>query len=243
MRAYGVPVSTPHPQLPETTADAAPLAATRTHSDESRARPCAARLYLCTDARQTQGDFDAFVAAAYAGGVDIVQLRDKTLEAVRELELLEILSRRAREAGALFSVNDRADLAQLAGADVLHVGQGDLPPAAARRISPHALIGRSTHNAQQLAAARDDADVDYFCTGPLWATPTKPGRPGVGLDIVRAAAEGPQRKPWFAIGGIDESTLGEVLDAGATRVVVVRAITGADDPEAAARRLRDRLPG
>lgn len=234
-RAYGVPVSTPHPQPLETPADGPRRGA--------GARLAAARLYLCTDAREAQGDFDDFVAAAYAGGVDIVQLRDKTLEAARELELLEILARRAGEAGALFSVNDRADVAQLAGADVLHVGQGDLPPVAARRVAPHALLGRSTHDARQLDAARDDADVDYFCTGPLWATPTKPGRPGVGLDIVRAAARGPQPKPWFAIGGIDESTLGDVLDAGATRIVVVRAITGADDPETAARRLRDRLPG
>ncbi len=206
-----------------------------------RDRLAAAHLYLCTDARESRGDFDAFVAACFAGGVDIIQLRDKSLEAARELELLEVLARRAREAGALFSVNDRADLAVLAGADVLHVGQGDLTPAQCRRLAPGALVGRSTHDETQLAAARDDADVDYFCTGPVWATPTKPGRPGVGLDLVRAAAGGPHTTPWFAIGGIDEQTLPQVVDAGATRAVVVRVLTEADDPQAVAHRLRGRL--
>ncbi|MGO0576006.1 thiamine phosphate synthase [Ornithinimicrobium panacihumi] len=210
-------------------------------SDAVRARLDRSRLYLCTDARREQGDLDAFVAACFAGGVDIIQLRDKTLEAAEELELLEVLARRAREADALFSVNDRADLAVLSGADVLHVGQGDLTPAQCRQLAPGALVGRSSHDVTQMATERDEPAVDYLCTGPVWATPTKPGRPGVGLDLVRAAAEGPQAKPWFAIGGIDESNLGEVLDAGATRVVVVRVLTGADDPESVARRLRSRL--
>lgn len=213
-----------------------------------RDRLAGAHLYLCTDAREERGDFDPFVAACFAGGVDIIQLRDKSLEAARELELLEVLARRAREAGALFSVNDRADLAVLAGADVLHVGQGDLTPAQCRRLAPGALVGRSTHDETQLAAARDDDDVDYFCTGPVWATPTKPGRPGVGLELVRAAARpgagagpGVAEKPWFAIGGIDEVNLGQVVDAGATRAVVVRVLTEADDPRAVAARLRGRL--
>lgn len=210
-------------------------------SDAARARLDRSRLYLCTDARREQGDLDAFVAACFAGGVDIIQLRDKTLEAAEELALLEVLARRAREADALFSVNDRADLAVLSGADILHVGQGDLTPAQCRQLAPGALVGRSSHDVTQMATERDDPAVDYFCTGPVWATPTKPGRPGVGLDLVRAAAEGPQAKPWFAIGGIDESNLGEVVDAGATRVVVVRVLTGADDPESVARRLRSRL--
>lgn len=210
-------------------------------SDAARARLDRSRLYLCTDARREQGDLDAFVAACFAGGVDIIQLRDKTLEAAEELALLEVLARRAREADALFSVNDRADLAVLSGADILHVGQGDLTPAQCRQLAPGALVGRSSHDVTQMATERDDPAVDYFCTGPVWATPTKPGRPGVGLDLVRAAADGPQAKPWFAIGGIDESNLGEVLDAGATRVVVVRVLTGADDPETVARRLRSRL--
>lgn len=211
-----------------------------------------ARLYLCTDARTGPDDLRSFVRACYAGGVDVIQIRDKSLEAQDELAALAILAGEARAAGALFSANDRADLTLLSGADILHVGQGDLLPADASRLAPEALIGLSTHDDAQLRAALADPDVDYFCAGPVWATPTKPGRPGVGLDLIRAAAaaaaDGPAgsraaAKPWFAIGGIDESTLGDVLDAGATRIVVVRAITGADDPETAARRLRDRLPG
>lgn len=207
-----------------------------------------AHLYLCTDARGEHGDFDRFVASCFAGGVDIIQLRDKNLEAAHQLQLLGVLARRAREADALFSVNDRADLAALAAADVMHVGQGDLTPAQCRALAPNALIGRSTHDQTQLAAARADADVDYYCTGPIWATPTKPGRAGVGLDLVRTAARADAdgdasspNKPWFAIGGIDEHAIDQVVDAGATRAVVVRVLTAADDPAAVATRLRDRL--
>lgn len=213
-----------------------------------RERLANAHLYLCTDARTDHGDFDRFVASCFAGGVDIIQLRDKNLEAARELELLGVLARRAREADALFAVNDRADLAVLAGADVLHVGQGDLSPAQCRALAPNALVGRSTHDESQLVAARADADVDYYCTGPVWATPTKPGRPGVGLDLVRAAVRADAgsdastpNKPWFAIGGIDEHTMEQVVQAGATRAVVVRVLTAAADPAAVAARLRDRL--
>lgn len=209
-----------------------------------RDRLTRAHLYLCTDARADRGDFDRFVASCFAGGVDIIQLRDKNLEAAQELELLEVLARRAREADALFSANDRADLAVLAGADVLHVGQGDLTPTQCAQLAPNALVGVSTHDEAQLARARADADVDYYCTGPIWATPTKPGRPGVGLDLVRAAVRADADaagKPWFAIGGIDEQTIGEVVDAGATRAVVVRVLTAAADAQAVAARLRDRL--
>lgn len=225
-------MSSPAPTL---TPSSRPSAAARERLERSR-------LYLCTDARREQGDLDRFVAACFAGGVDIIQLRDKSLEAAEELRLLEVLARRAEEAGALFSVNDRADLALLSGAHVLHVGQGDLTPAQCRQVAPGALVGRSSHDVEQMSAERDDPDVDYFCTGPVWATPTKPGRPGVGLDLVRAASESARTKPWFAIGGIDEQTLPAVVDAGATRAVVVRVLTGADDPEGVARRLRARLP-
>jgi thiamine-phosphate pyrophosphorylase len=139
------------------------------------------------------------------------------------------------------AVNDRADIARAAGADILHLGQDDLPLDVAREIvGETTLIGRSTHETGQAARALME-DVDYFCVGPCWLTPTKPGRPAPGLDLLRAvAAMGPD-KPWFAIGGIDEARLGEVLDAGARRVVVVRAITAAADPGAAARRLRAAL--
>lgn len=209
-----------------------------------------ARLYLCTDARRERGDLAEFADAVLAGGVDVIQLRDKgsvgeqrfgPLEARAELAALEVLTEAARRHGALVAVNDRADIARAAGADVLHLGQDDLPLEVAREIvGPDTLIGRSTHGTGQAAGALME-DVDYFCVGPCWPTPTKPGRPAPGLDLVRAVASMGADKPWFAIGGIDESRLGEVLDAGARRVVVVRAITAAADPGAAARRLREAL--
>lgn len=208
----------------------------------TRARLADARLYLCTDAREERGDLEDFLRAALAGGVDVVQLRDKTLDVARELELQELVARVATEHGALWAVNDRADVAQLTGAPVVHMGQGDLPvPAVRTLLGPAHVLGRSTHSAAQAAAAEADQDVDYFCVGPLWATPTKPGRAAVGLDLLREVAATRPATPWFAIGGIDAGRLDAVLDAGATRVVVVRAITQAADPEAAARALRDRL--
>jgi thiamine-phosphate pyrophosphorylase len=212
-----------------------------------RNRLASASLYLCTDARRERGDLADFADAALAGGVDIIQLRDKgspgerqfgPLEARDELAALEVLADAARRHDALLAVNDRADIARAAGADVLHLGQDDLPLAIARDIvGPRPLIGRSTHDPQQVAAAVTEP-VDYFCVGPCWPTPTKPGRPAPGLDLVRIAASADAAKPWFAIGGIDEQRLPDVLDAGAARVVVVRAITAADDPAAAASRLK-----
>jgi thiamine-phosphate pyrophosphorylase len=215
-----------------------------------RERLATATLYLCTDARREHGDLAEFADAALAGGVDIIQLRDKAstgeqrfgpLEARQELEALEVLADAARRHGALLAVNDRADIAVAAGADVLHLGQDDLPLSIARDlIGPDPVIGRSTHEVAQVSAAAAEA-VDYFCVGPCWPTPTKPGRPAPGLDLVRVTAELATQKPWFAIGGIDEQRLPEVLAAGARRIVVVRAITGADDPRAAAQRLKARL--
>jgi thiamine-phosphate pyrophosphorylase len=152
-----------------------------------------------------------------------------------------VLGDAARRHGALLAVNDRADIARAAGADVLHLGQDDLPLLMARDvIGPGPLIGRSTHDAAQVATAVDD-EVDYFCVGPCWPTPTKPGRTAPGLDLVRTAAATAGGKTWFAIGGIDGDRLPEVLEAGATRVVVVRAITAADDPAAAASALKSAL--
>jgi thiamine-phosphate pyrophosphorylase len=209
-----------------------------------------ARLYLCTDARRERGDLAEFADAVLAGGVDIIQLRDKgsagerrfgPLEAAAELAALEILADAARRHGALVAVNDRADIARAARADILHLGQDDLPlPVAREIVGPTTLIGRSTHESGQAARALME-DVDYFCVGPCWPTPTKPGRPAPGLDLVRAVASMASDKPWFAIGGIDEHHLGEVLDAGARRVVAVRAITEAADPGAAAVRLSQAL--
>jgi thiamine-phosphate pyrophosphorylase len=219
-----------------------------------RDRLGAASLYLCTDARRERGDLAEFADAALAGGVDIIQLRDKgspgerqfgPLEARQELEALDVLGDAARRRGALLAVNDRADIALASHADVLHLGQDDLPlPIAREVVGPGPLIGRSTHDREQVARAVDEA-VDYFCVGPCWPTPTKPGRTAPGLDLVRATAESASEsgwaKPWFAIGGIDEDRLPEVLAAGARRIVVVRAITGAEDPKAAAQRLKARL--
>jgi len=214
----------------------------------------AARLYLCTDARRERGDLAQFADAVLAGGVDIIQLRDKgsageqrfgPLEARDELAACEILAGAARRHGALFAVNDRADIARATGADVLHLGQGDLPLGVAREIvGPATLLGLSTHDSGQVAAAAVSG-ADYFCVGPCWPTPTKPGRAAPGLQLVRAAAqlvsELGSDKPWFAIGGIDAQRLPDVLEAGARRVVVVRAITAAEDPRAAAQQLRSAL--
>lgn len=209
-----------------------------------------ARLYLCTDARRERGDLAEFADAALAGGVDIIQLRDKgsageqrfgPLEAREELAACEIVADAARRHGALFAVNDRADIARAAGADVLHLGQGDLPLDVARDIvGPDVLLGLSSHSADQAGAAAV-SEADYFCVGPCWPTPTKPDRAAPGLGLVRAAAGLGTDKPWFAIGGIDAQRLPEVLDSGARRVVVVRAITAASDPRAAARRLSSAL--
>ncbi|WP_324783746.1 thiamine phosphate synthase [Streptomyces sp. H51] len=217
-------------------------------TDDARARLADARVYLCTDARRRQGDLPEFLDAVLAGGVDIVQLRDKGMEAAEELRWLEVFADKCREHGKLLAVNDRADVAHAAraahpaGPSVLHLGQGDLPVPAARAIlGDDVLIGRSTHAEAEAEAAAVQEGVDYFCTGPCWPTPTKPGRHAPGLGLVRHTAALGTDRPWFAIGGIDLGNLDEVLDAGARRVVVVRAITQADDPGAAAAELAKRL--
>ncbi|MEU8418147.1 thiamine phosphate synthase [Amycolatopsis japonica] len=211
-----------------------------------RARLADARLYLCTDARRDRGDLAEFADAALAGGVDIIQLRDKTggapIEAKHEIAALEVLAEACEKHDKLLAVNDRADVALAVGAHVLHLGQDDIPVSLARRVlGDDVVIGRSTHSAEQAAAAAGEPGVDYFCTGPCWPTPTKPGRSAPGLDLVRSTAASGTTRPWFAIGGIDTERLPEVLAAGASRIVVVRAITEAEDPEAAARTLRSAL--
>lgn len=207
----------------------------------ARERLADARLYLCTDARAGRGGLDGlagFADAVLAGGVDVIQLRQKGIEAREELAALAVLAEACRRHGKLLAVNDRADVAHAAGADVLHLGQGDLPvPAARALLGEDVLIGRSCHTEAEAAAAAVQPGADYFCTGPVWPTPTKPGRPAPGLDLVRYAAALGTRRPWFAIGGIDLDNVHEVLDAGARRIVVVRALTEAPDPGAAARAL------
>ncbi|MDH6115902.1 thiamine phosphate synthase [Kitasatospora sp. GAS204B] len=207
-----------------------------------RAKLADARLYLCTDARREQGDLEQFLDAVLANGVDLVQLRDKGLEAKQELEFLEVFAAAAERHGKLFAVNDRADVAHAARPQLLHLGQDDLPVPAARAIlGPDVLIGRSCHAESEVAGAIAEPGVDYFCTGPLWPTPTKPGRPAPGLGLVEYAAKQSTDRPWFAIGGIDLGNLDQVLAAGARRVVVVRAITAAEDPGAAAAELARRV--
>ncbi len=210
-----------------------------------RARLAEARLYLCTDARRAAGDLVPFLDAVLAGGVDIVQLREKGLEAGEELALLEVFAAACRRHGALLAVNDRADVALAAGADVLHLGQDDLPVAVARRIlGPGPVIGLSSHSPEQSSAAAVADGVDYFCAGPVWPTPTKAGRPGTGTGLLSHVAALGTARPWFAIGGIsDLERLDAVIAAGATRAVVVRAITEADDPGAAAAAFAKRLRG
>ncbi|NUU21016.1 MAG: thiamine phosphate synthase [Streptomycetaceae bacterium] len=209
-----------------------------------RQKLSAARLYLCTDAREKQGDLPEFLDAVLAAGVDIVQLRQKGLEARQELDHLAVFAHAARRHGRLLAVNDRADVAYASGADILHLGQDDLPVRYAREvIGDDVLIGRSTHAEAEVDAAVAEPGTDYFCTGPVWPTPTKPGRHAPGLDLVRYAAARRPERPWFAIGGIDLGNLDQVIEAGATRVVVVRAITEADDPAAATATFVRRLRG
>lgn len=196
------------------------------------------RLYLCVGARPDLGELLDEVLP----WVDAVQLREKHLEARDEIALCEVVREAAARHGVLFAVNDRADLARVLSADILHVGQNDLPPALAREVvGDDVLIGLSSHVSAEAEAAAADGAVDYYCAGPTWATPTKPGRPAAGLDLLRHAASLPGEKPWFAIGGIDLANLDEVLATGARRVVVVRAITEADDPGAAAKAFAERL--
>lgn len=188
------------------------------------------RLYLVA----TSAELDRVLDPALAGGVDVVQVRDKDAPDDVVRAAVERFAPRCAATGALFIVNDRPDLAS--GADGVHVGQDDVDPATAR-AEAGGVVGLSTRTREQALAA-DAADLDYFCVGPVWATPTKPGRAPVGLDHVRWAAERSFATPWFAIGGIDTEDVAQVVDAGAQRIVVVRAIAQADDPERAARTLR-----
>ncbi|OAA28263.1 thiamine-phosphate diphosphorylase [Frankia sp. EI5c] len=220
---------------------------------DARARRVArlldARLYLCTARRDAGGTtfYEDVLGSPQAPGVDLIQLREKGLEWRDELAGLARMAAAAGRVGALVSANDRADVALFAGVDILHVGQDDIPPRLARRLlGPDVLIGQSTHDPDQLQAALADPDVDYVCVGPVHATPTKEGRAPVGLELPRLAARlAPPfeagAKPWFVTGGVDGETLDAILETGARRVVVVRGITQAADPGAAAAALAGRL--
>jgi len=202
-----------------------------------RERLRTARLYFCCDARPGGRDPEPLLRAALNGGVDIVQLRDKSLPR-REVELAGLTFRRLCDTySALFIVNDDPGLAYACRADGVHVGQDDMSAAEVREIvGPEAIVGLSTHSEEQIAAAADQP-VDYISVGPIWETPTKEGRPAVGLELISHAARNAEH-PFFAIGGIDSSNAEDVVRAEASRLCVVRAIRDATDPAAAAERLR-----
>lgn len=197
------------------------------------ARLAGRRLYLCTADRP---DLATFLAACLRGGVDLVQLRDKHLEARPLLARAELAGQICRDHDVPFILNDRPDLALACGADGVHVGQDDAPPALARRLlGANAIVGYSTHAPAELEAAAAEP-VDYLSAGPVNPTPTKPDRPGTGLGYLRVAAAGATR-PWFVTGGVTPTTVPAMVVAGARRFVVVRYLTEADDPEASACRL------
>lgn len=215
---------------------------------EARRRSLAtAHLYFVCEAQPAGTDPGALLGAAIRGGVDLIQMREKAPRCAEELiAFAEPFARAAREHGALFFLNDRPDLVEACDADGVHVGQDDAPVAQARAAAgPAALVGLSTHSAAQFdaaLAAEGDSRADQLSAGPVWETPTKQGRPAAGLELIRqAAAVASVDDSWFAIGGIDASNIAEVVAAGAGRVVVVRAIRDAADPEAAARELRAAL--
>jgi thiamine-phosphate pyrophosphorylase len=195
------------------------------------------RLYLCTPDRP---DLEAFVAACVGGGVDVVQLRDKQLEARPLVRRARAVRRVCRDLGVPFILNDRPDLALESGADGVHVGQEDAPPALARRIlGPDAVVGLSTHSPDDLDGAVG-APVDYLSAGPVVPTPTKPGRPGTGLAYAALAAARAS-VPVFVTGGVSPDSVAPLVAAGVRHFVVVRWLTAAADPKEAARALRQAI--
>ncbi|HLN41119.1 MAG TPA: thiamine phosphate synthase [Acidimicrobiales bacterium] len=192
------------------------------------------RLYLCTSDRP---DLATFLASCIAGGVDVVQLRDKHLDARTLVERGRLAARVCAESSVPFILNDRPDLALEIEADGVHVGQDDAPPRLARRIlGPTAVVGLSTHAPEELEASRDEP-VDYVSAGPVTPTPTKPGRPGTGTSYITfAVAEA--RRPVFVTGGVTPESVPSMAAAGARHFVVVRYLTESDDPRRAAARLR-----
>jgi thiamine-phosphate pyrophosphorylase len=194
------------------------------------------RVYFVCEARPDGDDPEALLRAALAGGAGMIELRDREEPAHAVERSAATFKRLADTYSGLFIVNDDPYLAHSLGADGVHVGQDDMPPAEAREIlGPHAIIGLSTHSREQIEAAHSEP-VDYISVGPIWETPTKEGRPATGLELIKEAAE-LATLPWFAIGGISPQNAGEVVAAGAERVCVVRAIRDAADPRGAAEAL------
>ena len=207
---------------------------------QRRAQLADARLYMVCNSAPSHHELPDLLRAAVAGGVDIVQLRDKLLSDDELVAVAHAAGILCQQLGVLLIVNDRPFVAIEAGVDGVHVGQDDTPAADVRElVGEEMLIGLSTHTPRQVDAT-DASLVDYIGVGPIYETPTKPGRPAVGVELVRhAAAHAPV--PFFAIGGLNAGNLAGVIDAGARRACVLRAITDAEDPERAARELRERL--
>jgi thiamine-phosphate pyrophosphorylase len=202
-----------------------------------RERLRTARLYFVCDARPPGGDLEALLRAALSGGVDIVQLREKELGRAEIERAAQTFRRVCDTYSAPFIVNDDPDLARACDADGVHLGQNDGSVEEARALlGPDAIIGLSTHSEEQIQAS-NEADVDHVSVGPIWETPTKAGRPAVGLELISYAAAHAAH-PFFAIGGIDAANAAQVREAGAERICVVRAIRDAADPTAAAAALR-----
>jgi thiamine-phosphate pyrophosphorylase len=227
-REHGAPVPDFEPMPPEDL------------GSERRARLASARLYLVCDALPKRHDLPDLLRAAAAGGVDVVQLRDKLLGDDELVSVAHAARALCERLGLLLIVNDRPAVAAESGADGVHVGQDDAPVADVRELlGSEMIVGLSTHSPEQIDAV-DGSLVDYIGVGPIHETPTKPGRPAVGVELIGyAAAHAPV--PFFAIGGLDAGNLEEAVRAGAQRACVLRAIADAEDPERAARELRELL--
>ena len=206
-----------------------------------------ARLYLSTDLRETTGDFGNFVDKAFAGGVDILQVRQDDAPEEKLLEALDIARTVAYHYQGIVVVNGSASLAHRFNGDALHLSRADVTPKVARpQLHQWALIGRSAHDEDDVRDAAGDQEVNYLSIGPGWNSGPSPAYAAPGLDLVRFTATtvppgDTKSKPWFASGGIDERTIDAVIEAGARRVWVTRALTQAPDAEAAAQRLAAKL--
>lgn len=214
--------------------------ATKIAGAERAGRLLGATLYVITDAQPRLQPVEEFLRATIQAGAGMVQLREKHLSDAELVATARRFATACQEYGALFIVNDRVDVALACGADGVHLGQDDLPPTQARRLAgPDLLVGLSTHDREQIDASENEP-VDYIAVGPVYATPTKPERAPVGVELVEYAHKRAKR-PFFAIGGIDPNTIVAVTNAGAQRVAVLRTVAGALDPGEATRALTARL--
>ncbi len=206
-------------------------------AEHRRQRLAQMRLYLITGDQGDEVETARIVEAALEGGANVIQLRKKTMPKGEQYSMARVLRRLTLLHDALFIVNDHADIAIAADADGVHLGQDDLPPSVVRELPGFRdrLIGRSTHSLEQAKAAIDEG-ADYIAVGPIYPTPTKAGRPAVGIELVAQVAAIADR-PFLAVGGIDQENAPAVIEAGAKAIAVVRAVYDAADPAEATRRL------